>query len=601
MAHREPLAYGGGALAIRAPHATMLAIEQAAGLLEEGALRRGGLRIHTTVDLPLQEAAEGHVLRHLDALNDPGLDGVSHRVQNAALVALEPESGAIRAMVGSPDYFDARIAGAVNGALALRQPGSAIKPLTYAAAFERGYAPASVFYDVPTSFTTHEGEPYTPLNYDRLFRGPVSLRTALASSYNVVAVQLLERIGVPALAEMAQRLGIATLRGADRYGLALTLGGSEVRLLELTAAYGAFATGGLRVAPYLIERIETADGQVLYEAPAPARERVLDERVAHLVTDVLADPQARAPAFGGQSPLHTSYGAAVKTGTTTEWRDNWTIGYTRDMVVGVWVGNADNTSMTRVSGVSGAAPIWQAMMNTVVQARGGAPRPFVRPEGLVEVTVCAESGRLPGPACNHRRTEIFLSGDEPRETCTMHRLVEIDTATGALASADTPAERRVTRRVTYWPPEAMLWAEQNGLPLPPSPAPVTPGEGQAVAQAPDVEPAAGEGDARASSGPRFAEGLRFAAPAPGAAYCLERAIGARHQQIEVVAIGAPDGAPEVTLLVDGEPWHTWERAPYRTFWPLAEGDHVLSLVGADAAGRPIEGATRRVRVLGACE
>ena len=437
-----------------------------------------------------------------------------------------------------------------------------------------------MFSDVPTSFTTHEGQPYTPANYDRRFRGPVSLRTALASSYNVVAVQLLDRIGVPALAEMAQRLGITTFAGADRYGLALTLGGSEVRLLELTAAYGAFANGGLRVSPYLIERIETRDGQVLYEAPRRAGERVLDERVAYLVTDVLADRQARTPAFGGQSPLQTTYGAAVKTGTTTEWRDNWTVGYTRDMVVGAWVGNADNASMERVSGVSGAAPIWQATMNTAMEAlRPGRPRPFMRPEGLVEVTVCAESGRLPGPACNHRRSEWFLPGTEPQETCTMHRLVEIDTATGRLAGPDTPEERRLTRRVTYWPPEALLWAQENGLPMPPERAVVAQGQSQPEKPGPtEVD----DGLMAPGGGPWFA------APAPGSTYCLAADISDRYQQLEIVAVGAPEGAPEVTLLVDAEPWLTWSQAPYRTTGRCRRGTHAAP-GGRDAAGAASRG------------
>ncbi len=575
LAYREELALAGTSFAIEAPHATMLALQQVSDLLGEQLLRRGGLRIETTLDLGMQQAAEAHVRRQLALLNEQGpTDGV----RNAAVVAIDPRNGAVRVMVGSPDYFDPRIDGAVNGALALRQPGSAIKPLTYAAAFERGFAPATTISDVPTSFVTREGTPYTPVNYDRRFRGPTSLRVALASSYNVVAVRLLDRIGVDALAEMARRLGITSFQSADRYGLALTLGGGEVTLLQLTSAYGALATGGVRVDPILVARVVSADGQVLYEAPSPARERVLDERVAWLVTDVLADPQARMPAFGAGSALDTAYGAAVKTGTTTEWRDNWTVGYSRDMVVGAWVGNADNAPMERISGVSGAAPIWQATMDSL---HPQAPPPFSRPAGLQEETVCAESGLLPGPACTHLSDDWFLPGDEPETTCTMHRLETVDAATGRLADASTPPERIVRRKVTYWPADAMVWAEQSGLPMPPETAAQS-ASGGLPSRAPRVQ-------------------VRLASPPSGAAYCLAEDLATRYQQIEVVAVG-PESTrlASLALEVDGSVWHTWLSAPYRTFWPLEPGEHTLGLVGTLADGGLLTADEVRITVSTSC-
>jgi membrane peptidoglycan carboxypeptidase len=364
-----------------------------------------------------------------------------------------------------------------------------------------------------------------------------------------------------------------------------------VQLLQLAAAYGAFANGGLRVDPVLVARIETADGRLLYEAPGPDRQRVLDERVAWLVSDVLADPAARLPAFGSSSPLNTAFGAAVKTGTTTEWRDNWTVGYTRDMVVGVWVGNADNASMEQISGVTGAAPIWQGVMASL---HPEAPQPFVRPEGLVERTVCADSGFLPGPACPRLRDEWFLPGNAPQEACTMHRLEELDAATGRLASASTPPERRVLRRVTYWPADALLWAEHAGLPLPPEPA-----DGEAAAWAAG-DPVAGAA-ATGAAEPHEAR-PRLASPVSGSTYCLAADIAPRYQQVEIVAVG-PIGVAlaRLTLEVDGAAVHRWAGAPYRAFWPLAPGAHVLRVVGVTRDGTEIYSEPVQIMVRDACD
>jgi len=381
---------------------------------------------------------------------------------------------------------------------------------------------------------------------------------------------------------MARRLGITSFQSADRYGLALTLGAGEVRLTELTAAYGALASGGYRVDPVLVTRITSADGEILYEAPAPRRERVLDERVAWLVTDVLADPQARVTTFGAGSSLETPFGAAVKTGTTTDWRDNWTVGYTRSMVVGVWVGNADNAPMEHISGVEGAAPIWQA---TMVSLHPTAPAPFVRPADLEQRTVCAASGLLPGPACTHLRDEWFLPGSVPEAVCTMHRLETLDAATGRLADASTPPERRITRKVTRWPADALLWAEQNGLATSPEAAAGVPGKAGAD-ESGAVPPGA----------------LRLARPVQGARYCLATDLAGAYQMVEVVAVG-PEGAglSSLTVEVDGVPWQIWAAPPYRAFWPLAAGEHKFALVGTAADGTALESEGVRITVATSCD
>jgi membrane peptidoglycan carboxypeptidase len=459
-AYREDLAYAGEPFAIEAPHFCMLVRQQLAEAVGEETLRAGGLRIYTTLDLNLQRAAEGQVRRHLATLAESEPGEPAHNVHNAAVVALDPRSGAVRVLVGSPDYFDAAIDGAVNAAVAPRQSGSAIKPLTYAAAFERGYSPASMVVDVSTTFTTREGRPYTPVNYDYREHGPVLLRQALGSSYNIVAVKLLDRIGIAALVDLAGRLGLPELGREDCQGLAMTLGSCEVPLTRLTAAYAALANGGDRVTPQYIERVETADGEVLWSA-TPTRTPVLDSRVAYLITDILADDDARAPTFGRNSVLRLPFAAAVKTGTTTDWRDNWTVGYTSEIVVGVWVGNADNAPMEQVSGVTGAAPIWRGVM---LAAQQTPPAAGARPDGLREVEVCAESGCCPArpasiaaPSCSWPRT------CRPRPVpCTLGSL--LTPAPGRWPRTIRRPSARWTRRVTYWPAEACSGPGARGWP-----------------------------------------------------------------------------------------------------------------------------------------
>ncbi|MBN1246554.1 MAG: transglycosylase domain-containing protein, partial [Anaerolineae bacterium] len=370
LAKTEPLSFASAPFSIRAPHFVMAVRGQLEQVLGRERLEAGGLEIHTTLDVDLNETARD-MMRHQLALlancnyEDPCPPG-GLNVRNAAVVALMPDTGEILAMVGSPDYFSARIDGAVNGTTALRQPGSAIKPVTYAAAFAGGsLTPASVMMDVRTAFVTAEGTPYVPLNYDLAFRGPVRLREALASSYNVVAVKVLEAVGISRMTDLARDMGITTFEDAgpdrrtERLGLAVTLGGGEVRLLELTTAYAVFANGGYAVTPQMIQSVRDVDGIELWHRPCDSAQsclqrQVLDARVAYQITDILSDDLARIPTYGEGSLLNLTRPAAVKTGTTTDFRDNWTVGYTPDLVVGVWVGNADNDMMRGATGVTGA-------------------------------------------------------------------------------------------------------------------------------------------------------------------------------------------------------------------------------------------------------
>ncbi|MGD2207480.1 MAG: PBP1A family penicillin-binding protein [Anaerolineae bacterium] len=589
QAEAEKLYFASAPFDIHAPHFVMYV----RGLLEEELglerLEQGGLHIHTTLDLDLNETARAVARYRLARLADcngemtncpPG----GHNVRNAALVALDPATGEILAMLGSPDYFSARIDGAVNGTTALRQPGSSIKPITYAAAFDGGaLTPATMMLDLRTSFVTREGASYVPLNYDLQFRGPVRLREALASSYNLIAVKVLDTVGVEVMTGLARRLGITTFDDPDRIGLAVTLGGGEVRLLEETAAYAAFANGGHAVQPIAVQRVEDEVGNVLLSAPplippvagAHRGEAVLDKRVAYLISDILSDNVARIPSFGELSPLKLTRPAAVKTGTTTDFRDNWTVGYTPDLVVGVWTGNADNEPMRDLSGVSGAAPIWHDFMEAALK---GAPvREFERPEGLVEVKVCALSGLLPGPDCPHRVTELFLEGTEPTETCSMHQRMALDRATGLPATEDTPPERIVYTVITVLPPEAKAWAREEGIL----------DVGYWTSE-PDLALMDSGGERRKLQSQNPSPLLTMTGPDAGAVYRLDLTLPRDAQKIEVaVRAGAGVSLREVTLLINGQPLTQFGAPPYEALWRLEAGHHAFSAEGVTVGGERV--------------
>ena len=599
QAKEEKIYFASAPFPIRAPHFVMYVrslLEQELGLER---LEQGGLSIYTTLDLDLNETARDIVRYRLERL--AGCEGWQtdcppggHNVRNAALVALDPPTGEILAMLGSPDYFSARIDGAVNGTTALRQPGSSIKPITYAAAFERGeLTPATMMLDLRTSFVTKEGTPYVPLNYDLQFRGPVRLREALASSYNLIAVKVLDSVGVEAMTTLARRLGITTFDDPSRLGLAVTLGGGEVRLLEQAAAYAVFANGGHAIHPLAIRRVEDAQGNILLAAPplvgGAEGERALDERVAYLITDILSDNVARIPSFGEGSVLRLSRPAAVKTGTTTDFRDNWTVGYTPDLVVGVWAGNADNEPMREISGVSGAAPIWHDFMEAAL--KGHAVRPFEQPNELVEVEVCALSGLLPGPDCPHRVKELFLEGTEPTETCTMHRRIALDRATGLRATVDTPPEQIVERVYTVLPPEAQEWGREQGIEEPPiaDSGSLTSDAGLRIA---DLGSTSDNPKSNPSNPP-----LVMSSPDRGVVYRLDRSLPHDAQRIVVSAWpGTGVSLLEVRLMVDGQPLARFGEPPYKAFWSLEPGVHIFSATGIDDNGEQVTSDEVRIEV-----
>ncbi|MBN1121770.1 MAG: PBP1A family penicillin-binding protein [Anaerolineae bacterium] len=567
IARREMLAFAAERYPIEAPHFVPLVYEELQETIPAEQLRQGGLIVRTSLDLDWQNTASEIVNRQIDLLNEPGDDAIPHNAHDAALVAMDPHTGQVLAMLGSPDYFDESISGAINMAAAPRQPGSTMKPFTYALAFDPSrsdpWTAATMILDVQTSFVTHEGLAYSPVNYDHLEHGPVLAREALASSYNIPAVIALNSVGVNELIRFMPELGISTLSNSDEYDLSITLGGGEVRLVELTAAYAAFANGGTQVRPVLILDVTDSDGQVIFEQGSGLGERVIDERVAWLITDILSDNLARAPSFTTHSILQIGRPAAVKTGTTTNFRDNWTVGYTPNLVVGVWVGNADNSSMVNVSGISGAGPIWHHFMRAVL--RGQPELTFDQPPGLVKAEVCTLSGLLPGENCPYTRQEWFIAGTVPTETDPIYRRVEIDIATGLLADETTLPENHETLIVLDLPPEAHNWARREGLTLLADLQSGGVGETGSV----DTTPA-----------------LRIMSPDALTIYRLDPGLPPEAQAIPVVAAGSV-GLHDVTIYIDDEPLITFVAPPFETWWPLEVGQHSVRADGVTSDGQPI--------------
>jgi 1A family penicillin-binding protein len=623
LAVNEKLHFASVLFPIQAPHFVMLVRGQLERDFGLEAIYTRGLEVHTTLDLDAQNTAQRFVRHRLAQLaGSQDADRPSHEVHNAAVVVIDPHTGEVLALVGSPDYFDPWIDGAVNAAVTIRQPGSSIKPITYAAAFDPTLSDpltaATMMVDVRAAFVTREGDPYVPRNYDHQWRGPVLLREALASSYNLIAVRVLDHVTIERMTALARSMGITTFDDADRWGLALTLGGGEVRLLELTAAYGAFANGGYRLEPVTITRVEDSHGQVLKAWDATLGPRVMDERVAHLITDILSDSFARAPTFGEGSALRLSRPAAAKTGTTSDWRDNWTVGYTPDLVVGVWTGNADNEPMQHVSGVEGAAPIWHDVMEALLKGR--PVREFVEPPGMVWVEVCADSGLPPAqeaanegfrignrdqgagtgdwelrrPArCPRTITELFIDGTEPARPDDWHWWFTLDVRNGLLASSNCPPQFTAQERYTLYPAEASEWVRWQGIPRPPETySPLCP-DSQATRDGLQTTEASVPSFPHSPSSP-----LVMTSPDQGSHYQVSPEIPPSAQQV-VVAAQPADGVAlrQVTLLADGRPLATLTRPPYQALWPMETGMHQFTATGMDVEGNAVQGNQVTIEVI----
>ena len=417
---------------LKAAHFVAYVREYLAEKYGESIASRGGLKVITTLDLDTQQTAEKIVKDNIDELK-------YLRVSNGAALVTKPKTGEILAMVGSKDYFDPSIDGNVNVTTAERQPGSSIKPINYAMALYRGLiTPATIIMDVPTTFSAAGTTAYRPVNYDGAFHGPVQVRFALGNSYNIPAVKVLALNGVADFISFAREMGITTFKDPTRYGLSLTLGGGEVKMTEMATAFGVFANEGIRQDLTPILKIEDSKGRTLEEFKPRAGKRVLSREVAFKISSILSDNSARTAAFGPSSELYIpGKTVAVKTGTTDDKRDNWTIGYTPSYLVTTWVGNNDNTPMNPAlaSGVTGAAPIWNGIMKSILKDK--VNEAFKVPSGIHGIWICGSTGGLKNEGCGNR-FEYFISGTEPKKDTYTKAKVWVEKGTNKIVAAGSP-------------------------------------------------------------------------------------------------------------------------------------------------------------------
>jgi penicillin-binding protein 1C len=563
----EPVVLAEGPFGYPAPHF----LDRLETELRETGLARetGGARVVSTLHPALQDRVERIVHRHLEDLS-------RHNVSHMAVAVLDVRRGEWMAIEGSGGYWD-RPGGRIDGTRIPRQPGSALKPFTYAAAFDQGFTPATVIPDLPRSFTWEEGT-WTPRNYDGLYRGPVRAREALACSLNVPAATLLNAVGPGALLTTLQNGGITTLaREASRYGLGLTLGAGEVRLDEMVLAYAALVRGGEWRGATSWRAIQDARGAVVARPRSVPVSRVCSEEAAIQVVDILSDPEARAATFGAWSVLRLPFPAMVKTGTSEGFRDNWAIGGTREVVVGVWCGNFNRYPMGNISGVSGAGSVWHDVMLAWADLfhRGEdldvALRGDSLPEGLAPARVCSLSGLRPSRSCPRTVTEIFVRGQAPADVCDWH--VPDDQGWVTVA----------------WPPLYRDWAAREGLRSAPSDEDAPAASRHAVDGA---RRARSIREARHDVDPTRGAPVAILSPADGDAFVLSPDLPARYQTLALRC--SVRGRPEdVSWLVDGQRIAS-PRFPYAASWPLVPGTHVIEVV---AGGQRADSVT--VTVYGA--
>ena len=449
-ARQEPLVLIPRSAQFKAPHFTTMILHQ---LTPEEKERTA--EIYTSLDYRVQKSVELLLRGHLARLK-------KHAIGNGAVVVIDNRTHELVALVGSRDFFDTAAGGQVNGALALRQPGSTLKPFTYGIALDQGMTAATLLADIPR-LNGNDDADFLPENYDKKFHGPVRMRTALACSYNVPAVRTLEHFGEEMLLQKLHAAGFESLTQPSAfYGVGLTLGNGEVTLLELANAYSALANRGTF---HSLQMIDSVKGS-LTRTRREATRTLFPPQVAYLLTDILSDAQARAPAFGVNSSLSLPFPCAAKTGTSKDYKDNWTVGYTPLYTVAVWVGNFDAKPMKLVSGITGAAPLFRDIMLLLHQSH--PPVPFTAPEGLTTARICPRSGMLVGKDCPGEMREMFIAGTEPRNVCTIHRKLRIDGRNGLLAAHSTPREYVEERVFEIFSPLFAAWAEKEGIPKPPT-------------------------------------------------------------------------------------------------------------------------------------
>jgi len=531
---------------IKAPHFVFNVLDELEAKYPD--IRNGGYIVKTTLDPDLQQTITQSMNRRLARLHD-------QHVTDGAAVALNPQTGEVLAYVGSDSYFNEDIQGQVDMAAAKRQPGSALKPFMYFTAFMRGFSPSTIVADLPVRFVSADGQPYYPQNYGFRFTGPVSIRNALGSSLNVPAVKVLDKIGLETFMGSLARFGLTFPEPAGHYGLGIVLGGGEVTLMDATRAYGSLALYGQSIKTSDVLEVKDANGRLIESAPRQEHKPLFEDgklasQAAYLVTDVLTDKQARAGSFGESNLLDMGKRIAAKTGTTKDFRDNWAFGYTPDFVLGVWVGNADNTPMQGVTGITGAVPIW----NDVMHSRFDRADDIVWPKApdLVERTVCTTSGLLANGICPKTRLESFVSGNQPTAKDDWYVSMQVDAKTGLAATDKCPAPSDKITKVFLSPPaEYASWLTSMN-----------------IEQAPDTDC---QGRALQSRGP-----LTIISPLDGDVFEQNANVDPSVMRIPFVAGGKRHGTfvwslNGQTLTSDG-PVLSWEPKP---------GTYTLGLQGSD--------------------
>lgn len=541
----EKLAFKVSEGSLVAPHFVQMVINQLEEEYGEEKVNFGGLKVYTTLDVDYQNMAEKIARRHVQSL-------AKNNVTNAATLAIDVKTGQILTWLGSVNYFDDKIDGAVDMLLALRQPGSSIKPFNYLLALEKGYTPATIIYDVETQFSSTDGA-YTPQNYDLDYHGMVRLREALASSLNIPAVKVLDFNGVNDFRDFLTKLGFDSLtESAEYYGLALTLGGAEVRMKNLAEAYLTLANyGDRRDSSFLLKVLDAGDN-VLYEWHEPGSTFILGEngrQHAFQIMNILSDANARLIGFGDGSILEIGRPAAVKTGTTRNFKDNVTVGFTPDILVATWTGNADASPMYKISGVDGAAPIWHDFMQYILKEK--PKNDFIVPNGLNRIEICEISGKKPTELCKERALEWFVKGTEPQEEDDIFQKFHINTANGLDYSKcldKLPANLAQEKIFMVLPPELRKWAVEHNIAQPPS--------------------SACEGNTNSNAM------VYISKPANNDEFSIDQNIPLKQQKILLEA-NTPTSTKEVRWYADQQLIDTVNTTPYSTFWQLKEGTHRL--------------------------
>jgi len=509
-------------------------------------------QIRTTLDLDLQKEVEKIIKKTVSSFSEKN-------VTNGAALVVDNETGNIVAMVGSYDFFSED--GQVNACLAKRQPGSALKPFTYALALERGYRASDLIADLEMTLSTPDGI-YIPRNYDNRFHGPVRFRQALGCSYNIPALKVTEKLGAEVLLKKLREAGFDSLdKDFNYYGAGLTLGSGEVTLFELVRAYRSLAAGGELMPLSSVLDVRDEKNNLITFFGEKNSERFFSPQAAFLITDILSDNNARMAAFGAGSPLNLPFPCAAKTGTSRDYRDNWTVGYTPRYTVGVWVGNFNSDPMEGVSGITGAGPAFRDIM-TFLESKYIYSEDFTMPENIVCKSICPASGKLPGKHCPNTIREYYMSDNLPAGVCNVHRMVKMDRRSGHVASPECPPEYITEKVYEIYPPLYYDWMEKNGL-MPPE-------DVLFALQNP-------EGD--------IIE-LSIITPQEGDIFKIDPVLRKEYQILYMKAL-VPEGLKEISWIIDGKEGGK-TKSPFVYKWPLVAGSHNVMVRGDDRESKIID-------------